>query len=542
MMISSQTQRIATGHRTASAAGPKQAASEQKSEDSVELGSSRHEIPGSYIVVADNKKPQSLQGVDIEKVLGKAGESTFMLVKGSEDSLTRLADSGAEVLPNYQYEGQLFDEPVSSPSLSQAPQGPSRPSHLDIINIDKAWEVTKGKGALAAVTDTGVDTQHPMLKGTFWNNSGEIAGNGKDDDNNGYVDDTIGWDVSDNDNDPHTTRESHHTHVHGIVLANEGNVGATGIAPEAEAMALRIAGGKRGYNTAVVVESYLYAMNNGAKSINTSFNIDHFLGDKAIEDTYRALADNDVLLFNSAGNNGQKDSPRSKFEDIVLVAATQTASSSVDQKASFSNYGQGVDIATPGQDIMATLPNGKVGSLSGTSMASPGAMAVDMLVQAAHPDWSRSQRWAQIAGTADNIDDKNSSYVDQLGAGRINAGRALTETVAPPTISVKETKDAKGGAQKLTVRFDKVLEPKTANEENAWQVLNEQGEVVMKGAPKEVRLLTNQIEFNVGSLPAGQYQLVGNSEVLHDPFGQALDGDRDGKAGGNSVTKFEVKK
>lgn len=540
MKLSSQVSQVPLHTKAAITPRNQAAAQEAPQGDSVELGVSRHEIPGSYIAVSDRRAPAQLDGVNVEKVLGQAGDSTFMLVSGTEANLDRLAESGTQLLPNFQYEGKLFDEPVGARVLGTAAEA-GRPGHLDIIHIDDAWAVTKGKGALGAITDTGVDTKHPALQGTFWHNAKEIAGNGVDDDKNGYVDDTIGWDVSNNDNNPHETGAYHHTHVHGIVLANEGTSGATGVAPQAEAMALQISGGSRGYSSAVVVESYLYAMNNGAKSINTSFNIDGFVGDKAIENTYRALADHDVLVFNSAGNSGEKDSARSKFEDVVLVGATETQPGSVDKRASFSNYGQGVDVAAPGKDIVATLPNGKVGSLSGTSMASPGAMGVDLLVQAAHPDWNRNQRWAQIAGTADSIDAQNPDMIDQLGAGRINAGRALTETVAPPTISVKETKGPNGGAKKLTVRFDKVLDPTSANDAKAWQVLNEQGEVVMQGAPKEVRLLTNQLEFNVGSLPAGKYELVGNAEVLKDPFGQALDGNRDGSVGGNSVTAFEVK-
>lgn len=89
--------------------------------------------------------------------------------------------------------------------------------------------------------------------------------------------------------------------------------------------------------------------------------------------------------------------------------------------------------------------------------------------------------------------------------------------------------------------MEKVLATKRANTAEVWQVLNEQGEVVMKGAPKEIRLLTNQFDINVGALPAGNYEFTASADVLKDPFGQAIDGDRDGKAGGNFSQKFTVK-
>ena len=84
------------------------------------------------------------------------------------------------------------------------------------------------------------------------------------------------------------------------------------------------------------------------------------------------------------------------------------------------------------------------------------------------------------------------------------------------------------------------LDPATSNQPEAWRVVDSQGETVMQGAPKEVRLLTNEIEFNVGGLPAGSYTLIGSAEHLRDPFGQALDGNGDGVSGDNFVKAFEV--
>ena len=505
----------------------------------------RTEIPGSFIVVADSNKLVGLAentGVQVERVLGTAGESTFLLVQAGKSDQAQLESFSAfqSVMPNYEYEGKLYDDPIASDAPQDAPAA-GRPRHLDIINIDQAWAVTKGSpNVITAITDGGVDLAHPELKDSVYKNPGEIAGNGIDDDNNGFIDDISGWDFTDNDNVAGHEGSDHHTHVHGIAHAREGTSGATGVAPGAKSMPLRIDGGRRRYSSAMVAEAYLYAMNNGAKSVNTSYNIDGFVGDQAIETAYRTLADNDVLVFNSAGNSGRLNPARSAFEDVVLVASTDSTGS-VDKRSSFSNYGIGIDIAAPGKDIVSTLPSGRTGALSGTSMASPGAMGLHALVQSANPDWNRAQRWAQIAGTADNIDDKNAGEAGLFGGGRINAGRALTETLAAPTLSVKETKNPNGGVTKLTVRFDKVIDPNTANAKESWQVLNSDGEVVMQGSPKEVRLLTNTLDFNVGSLPAGSYEFVASADSLKDPFGQALDGDRDGKAGGNFVHKFDVK-
>ena len=478
----------------------------------------RRPIPGSYIVAADSRRAQALsQEVRVEKVLGRSEDTTFLLVQAEAPR--------ADFMPNYEYSGDLFDKTL--------PGDAEHPIHLDIIQAPRAWEVTRGNPAVTgAITDSGPDLSHPQLKDTLWQNPGEIEGNGLDDEGNGKIDDKHGWDFSDNDQNPNDAEGTHHTHVHGIVCAQPGN-GVSGVAPGATAMDLRIAGGKRPFSSSILVESYLYALKAGVKSINTSFNIDAFIGDKAIASTYRELADHDVLLFNSAGNDSKRNPKRSQFDDLVLVASTDTAEATRDQRSEFSNYGVGIDISAPGADILSTLPGGRVAALSGTSMASPVAMGVDLLVQSAHPEWNAAQRWAQIAGTADRLEG------NEMGYGRINAGRALTETVSPPTLSVTTETFPNGQCMELTARFDKVLDPAGANDRRAFQVFNEQGEVVIQGAPKEVRLGTNQVTFNFHKLPKGHYKFVASAQLLRDPFGQALDGNKDGQTGDDLVVEFD---
>lgn len=485
---------------------------------------------------------QKESAVEVERVLGEAGDQVVLLVNQPEgESLQSDGDMFTKVFPNYAYSGEIQDLPVDTGQQPTPPPPPPYPEHLNVIQAPKAWEVTKGAPEqISAVTDTGVDTGHPELAPSLWTNTGEIAGDAIDNDGNGYVDDIHGYDVSNNDSDPHDTRSSHHTHVHGIMHAKDDGEGVTGVAPGAKSMALRIAGGSRGYNTAVVSEAYLYAMNNGAKTINTSFNIDRFVGDEAIETTYRTLADNDVIVFNSAGNSGRKDPNRSVFEDVALIASTIASEGSIDKRSGFSNYGSHIDLAAPGSDVMSTLPNGRTGRMSGTSMASPTAAGVDMLVRSAHPDWNRSQRWAQLVGTADNIDAVNPGQEGLFGGGRVNAARAVSETVAAPTLISKGVQKDRSGESALTIRFGKVFDPASANQEGAWQIQDSEGNVVRQGAPKEVRLMTNELRFGVDDLAPGSYTLVASAEHLKDPFGQALDGNGDGEGGDNFSVGFNV--
>ncbi|MES2487618.1 MAG: peptidase S8, partial [Bacteroidota bacterium] len=76
-------------------------------------------------------------------------------------------------------------------------------SHLDLLtdtipgmSVDRAYELLKGRKStkvIVGVIDSGIDIQHPDLQGVIWTNPKEIAGNGKDDDGNGYIDDVHGW-------------------------------------------------------------------------------------------------------------------------------------------------------------------------------------------------------------------------------------------------------------------------------------------------------------------------------------------------------------
>ncbi|MCA9778047.1 MAG: hypothetical protein KC800_15060, partial [Candidatus Eremiobacteraeota bacterium] len=96
-----------------------------------------------------------------------------------------------------------------------------------------------------------------------------------------------------------------------------------------------------------------------------------------------------------------------------------------------------------------------------------------------------------------------------------------------------------GQTMNVKLRFDKVLDPKKASSAEAWTIFNEKGEVVQAGPPKEIRLMTNEIDFNVAKLPKGSYTLVGSAEHLQDPFGQPLDGNKDGVAGDDLVVRFQ---
>ena len=174
-------------------------------------------------------------------------------LSGSEGQDT-LEGNGAEIdsTPNDPYYGQQWN--------------------LDTINAPEAWEITQGsEDIVVAVLDTGIDFNHQDLDDNIWYNEDEIAGNGIDDDGNGYVDDWRGWDFNDHDNNP-TDDHGHGTMVAGIIAAEANNgIGITGIAPNVKIMALDIFNSTPVAYQSSILEALDYAVANGASVSNNSY-------------------------------------------------------------------------------------------------------------------------------------------------------------------------------------------------------------------------------------------------------------------------------
>ena len=249
-----------------------------------------------------------------------------------------------------------------------------------------AWRQTTGGDVTVAIVDSGIDLTHPDLVPNLWTNPGEIAGNGVDDDGNGYVDDVHGYDFVRGDGTPQD-ENGHGTHVAGIVAARGGNgIGVAGVAWRARLMAVRVLdAGARG-TTTTVAEGIRYAVANGARIINLSL-----AGPAPSGDLENAIGDaraHGVLVVVAAGNDGRDlagapSYPAAYPEDNVLgVAATAPGGG----LAGISDFGAGADLAAPGEDILSTALGGGYESRTGTSMAAPAVTGALVLLAAARPD------------------------------------------------------------------------------------------------------------------------------------------------------------
>lgn len=228
------------------------------------------------------------------------------------------------------------------------------------IDAPEAWEINRGSPpVIVAVIDSGVDYNHPDISSNIWTNPGENATNNIDDDGNGYIDDSRGWDFVDNDNNPMGVN-SHGTHVAGTIGAVGNNsLGVTGVSWTVKIIPIRVLDSLGAGTTANITAGIDYAVANRARIINMSIGSNP--GGSADPTLIAAIADADragVLLViaagNSANNNDSFHVYPSDYPDanIISVAATDQN----DALASFSNYGSvSVDVGAPGTNIYSLM-------------------------------------------------------------------------------------------------------------------------------------------------------------------------------------------
>ncbi|GEM_PF-789751 len=369
------------------------------------------------------------------------------------------------------------------------------------MDAPEAWDIETGNtDIIVADLDTGVRYFHKDLgganasyshpeaaRGNMWINWAEKNGtDGVDDDNNGYVDDWIGWDfvtgksgvsgedVSTPDNDPRDFN-GHGTHTAGLIAAiTDNNYAVASVAggwmngSQAETgngvkvMGLRIGWSGRyfiwevGYvDMGFAADAFYYAANNGARIASCSWGSSNSGG---LGDAIDYFLAGGGMIFKAAGNDDNEDTDyMTARTDIISVAATNAS----DQKADFSSYGSWVDISAPGDNIYSTYHDHTdpetdyVASLSGTSMATPNAASVAALIWSHHPDWTADQVKQRLFDTADDIDNVsgNASYAGKLGAGRVNAFNAVNDGGTPSAPSADFTADPTSGCAPLTVNF-----------------------------------------------------------------------------------------
>jgi subtilisin family serine protease len=324
--------------------------------------------------------------------------------------------------------------------------GPIASGFLPDADIDapEAWNIFTGNGnTVIAIVDTGVDYTHPDLAANIWTNPNEIAGNSLDDDNNGFVDDIRGYDFYNNDNDPYDDH-SHGTHAAGIAAAVGNNgIGISGVNWNAQIMPVKILSGSGTGSIYELEKGLYYAADNGANIINMSLGGTCGTSWNIVQDAIDYAVNKKILLVAAAGNYSHLYDYifcPAAMDGVMAVAATTT----LDLRASYSQYGPQMDIGAPGgngspaaNNIYSTLPGGGYGTKYGTSMAAPHVAGLAALLWDYTPTLYHTDVESIIEATADDI--APAGWDQYTGAGRINAHTAMQSLnslqISPPQLA-----------------------------------------------------------------------------------------------------------
>jgi subtilisin family serine protease len=338
---------------------------------------------------------------------------------------------------------------------------------IDQMSAKAVWEISKGAGVKVAMIDSGIDYNHPSLWGNIWvdnqnvkdnNYDGFVSLDDADINANGKIDsDYYGNEIQTSFNGnifgdyyENSSTESpedgfgHGSHVAGIIAAkNSDNEDFNGVAPEAKLIAIKIFDNHGRFTSVTeLLRGIRSSIIDGAKVINASIGGSYY--SKLEEDTYKLADSLGVVVVAAAGNSNSNNDYQpvypASYETVLSVAATDKT----DSIASFSNYGESVDVSAPGSQIPSTMNNQSylaqklplnfvkniseehgIWLLSGTSMATPHVAGLTALILSKNPELSPSQVREIIKNSADQI-----SGDKQASSGRVNALNALNLAVS----------------------------------------------------------------------------------------------------------------
>lgn len=371
-------------------------------------------------------------------------------------------DSVAMYQPNFTYESEVVSASITEDTYSKDQwalenngsfQGyRTRLTALKNADVDaeKTWQYyTPKRDVIIALVDTGVQTSHPELTGSFWVNEDEIPGNGKDDDGNGYVDDVDGWNFFNSSNKVYTgSTDAHGTHCAGTIsAAKDSGEGISGLADydNIKIMTVKALGGSEGSGTTLsLTRAIKYAEDNGASICNLSLGTE--TNDRLL---YQTMKKSNMLFVVAAGNGNSAGTgididkrpsyPASYDLDNIITVGNMKADGTLHES---SDYGAvSVDLAAPGTDIISTTVNGKYAYMTGTSMAAPFVSAAAALVYSCNEELTLADTRQILLDTV-KIDTAMKGKV--ATGGILDCGSAVAYAVTGDTQDEAEEPDSSG--------------------------------------------------------------------------------------------------
>ena len=289
-------------------------------------------------------------------------------------------------------------------------------------NVKKAWTITRGsERVLVGVLDSGIDINNVDIKDNIYVNKREIAGNGRDDDRNGYIDDVNGWDFLNDDASVFDSalEDSHGTYVASIIGAPLDDVGMVGVSPNVTIVPLKFMSSVDGGDTTDAIRAIEYAKKIGVKIIVCSWN-----GSTYNEALKEVMKKSGILFVCASGNQGINIDATPMYpasydlENIISVGA-------IDNQGNvpvYSNYGKkAVDVLAPGDAILGQFPGNMYYATNGTSAAAPFVAGEAALIYSKNP---RMRSGSVKRCIMKNVV-KDSRYSRVKSGGRIDVYRAV---------------------------------------------------------------------------------------------------------------------
>jgi subtilisin len=231
------------------------------------------------------------------------------------------------------------------------------PWGVNLIDAERAWEVTRGAGIKVAIIDTGIDHLHRDLAPNFAGGVSFVPG------------------------ETFTDGNGHGTHVAGVIGARQNGSGVVGVAPNCCLYSVKALDRQGSGQYSYIISAIVWCVRNGMDVINLSLGGREHV--QALENACDYAFRHNVLLVAAAGNSGpQQDSVTypARYGSVMAVSAVDQAGN----LANFSSRGEHVDLAAPGVQILSTLPGNRYGRLNGTSMASPHVAGAAALAISSH--------------------------------------------------------------------------------------------------------------------------------------------------------------
>jgi subtilisin family serine protease len=292
------------------------------------------------------------------------------------------------------------------------------------IDASEAWNKNTDSSVVVGIIDTGIDYNHEDLAANIWVNPNEIAGNGIDDDNNGYIDDVHGINAINDGGDP-MDDQGHGTHVSGTIggVGNNG-IGVTGVNWNVKMMGLKFLDKDGSGWSSDAIKALEYAiMMKTQHNVNIKLTSNSWGGggsSQAMRDAIEASQNAGMLFIAAAGNSGTDNDANphypSSYDLLSVIAVASTDRN--DNLSSFSCFGaNSVDLAAPGSDILSSTPGNQYASYSGTSMATPHVAGAAALLWAANPSYSYAEIKAKLMSSVDQLAGLSGKMIS---GGRLN--------------------------------------------------------------------------------------------------------------------------